>query len=724
MIQPIQMELDLHLQKSMFENTAKNLEHTKKRLGETELTMNLRPHDSEEQYLIDAWEQKVGKLVGDRDVLPFPSRREVKKAWDKNIMIENSKKKQSKKYMTKEMWIEQNNRIIDRQTRLAKENILNRGKAFGGHGLGSIIKVVEPYNGLNSIYTGSRALVKKGGTGLKENTESSLPPWFHPAYYENAEKPKITKSNLHYKQPFISTSRGGTGMILNELRSVSRRRARVLDTVSQGGSSELWGSGSLDDDSVLSSLMVAEMLEQEDIEEREQEQHVQGKDKYTEDIKAFDRASRSGSRGSTPQEKGTKSKTKSFGNHSVIKTADSEAILKRSNPKRLPKVSTVVSQKVFKVKNYTGEALKYQQDCAPCDDFEAPPILTQDEFDEFGDLVVRSAPTKPPIVQEVNNVLLVSSSSNRHTGGGGGAGKAVVAAAAAAGIGGEASRGNEMSCSNSSSARVAFTSDIFRVKTRPKTSSQQQQQQQQSQSQPVSQGSGSGSGSAGGPVDVQHDKGGSPIKEPTADHVTVHEGGGSAIDSAAGELSAAEITRPSAAPAVILTPASAVGHTKKKLSSTSTSKSCAPPPTQKKLSEAAAKAERDAILSRPMEPIIIPKVPLKRPTETRKTVEVFNSDRCRQNIVSTTKLDVDLKRSKNPVATVDEWIARNGAFSSSILTWKPQRAALCAELIAVSTPLAFDAKGADLLFLAKNPYSAEDDIIRNNEGKETNEFIL
>ena len=82
--------------------------------------------------------------------------------------------------------------------------------------------------GMNTIYSGTRVLTKKEGNLLKENTgASSLPPWFHPQYYEHADfVPK--KRDAQFQQSFNSISRGGSGAVLNEINEVARRKSRMM----------------------------------------------------------------------------------------------------------------------------------------------------------------------------------------------------------------------------------------------------------------------------------------------------------------------------------------------------------------------------------------------------------------------------------------------------------------------------------------------------------------
>ena len=83
--------------------------------------------------------------------------------------------------------------------------------------------------GLNTIYSGSRTLIRKEGAYIPQDpNKTSVPPWIGPQHYPDANKiPAYDKHDGQYRVPFKAAPRETTSEDVQKRQSESRRRRQI-----------------------------------------------------------------------------------------------------------------------------------------------------------------------------------------------------------------------------------------------------------------------------------------------------------------------------------------------------------------------------------------------------------------------------------------------------------------------------------------------------------------
>jgi hypothetical protein len=126
---------------------------------------------------------------------------------------------------------------------------------------------------------------------------------------------------------------------------------------------------------------------------------------------------------------------------------------------------------------------------------------------------------------------------------------------------------------------------------------------------------------------------------------------------------------------------------------------------------------------------------LKRPAQSRREIVLFSSPRKLAQLPSLTETfsrpcleNIDRGVLKRPSFDVDgminQWLDSNEVYRTTVQSWKGHRNSLKAELQAAATPVPTSKYSTAGLLLETNPYSASDELIRINEGKELDDIVV
>lgn len=166
----------------------KHIKTTKKRLNDAELLFNLYPTDDGDIDDVAKWEGQIRCLLDTKVSLDLPSITDIhsisassqsKSRNSHNNTYESTSKSHGSN--DKKKWI--NSKTIKGLE--AMRNFKRFGPctfAFGPKLEGQVLRTIDDYNGLNSIYTKSRTLVRKDAR--LSSSMSSLPPWIGCGYYD------------------------------------------------------------------------------------------------------------------------------------------------------------------------------------------------------------------------------------------------------------------------------------------------------------------------------------------------------------------------------------------------------------------------------------------------------------------------------------------------------------------------------------------------------------
>ena len=191
-MEPIPLDSSLLLNEKQIAASRSSVARVKKRLHDTELTLILEPPKNERAER-EEWRLKVTELIERKEQLPFPNLEEIEEQLDKKEQQrlrlqsrqDENKRRKPKPFLTDEEKLEQVKRIE------LKRRIDPNCKFFGPSQEGEPIRTIENYAGCNTIYAGSRTLIRRNPkVEVFASTVSSLPPWFGPGYYKNAD-PKL-----------------------------------------------------------------------------------------------------------------------------------------------------------------------------------------------------------------------------------------------------------------------------------------------------------------------------------------------------------------------------------------------------------------------------------------------------------------------------------------------------------------------------------------------------
>lgn len=204
LVKPVPLDISLEFHERLIGKVGKTLEDTKKRLCDTELVLNLEPNPDEKAQ-VKLWHQAVNEVLEQRPDMNFPTMRQIKREHDMKELA-NRENKSKKHNASKTDWNKKMNQAIEKQTENLQKMVLDKEGKFGGSVKGETLKTIQNYNGCNTIFKGSRTLIRKAGNGLIEENETSLPPWFHPQYYEIHYEAK-KKTDTFYQLPFKALPR-------------------------------------------------------------------------------------------------------------------------------------------------------------------------------------------------------------------------------------------------------------------------------------------------------------------------------------------------------------------------------------------------------------------------------------------------------------------------------------------------------------------------------------
>ena len=185
------MDASLILNEQQIAAARSSVKRVKKRLHDTELTLILEPPKNELAER-EEWRLKVTELIERKEKLPFPSLKEishdleqtekVQRAEQQRVAQEELKRRKPRPVLTDEEKLEQVKRIE------LKRRIDPNCKFFGPSEEGVPLRTIDHYSGCNTIYAGRRTLVRRNPkVEVFASTMSSLPPWFGPGYYKDAD---------------------------------------------------------------------------------------------------------------------------------------------------------------------------------------------------------------------------------------------------------------------------------------------------------------------------------------------------------------------------------------------------------------------------------------------------------------------------------------------------------------------------------------------------------
>ena len=224
-MEPISLDSFLLLNAKQIAASRTSVARVKKRLHDTELTLILEPPKNELAER-EEWRLKVTELIERKDKLPFPSLKEIedqKDDEDRKLVQsrqEESKRRKHKVKLSDEEKLEQVKRIE------LKRRIDPNCKFFGPSEEGVPLRTVDNYTGCNSIYEGSRTLVRRNPkVEVLSSVSSSLPPWFGPGYYQNADPALFSQLKETSYQVWVKSQPRSHEATANELRHKKQERS-------------------------------------------------------------------------------------------------------------------------------------------------------------------------------------------------------------------------------------------------------------------------------------------------------------------------------------------------------------------------------------------------------------------------------------------------------------------------------------------------------------------
>ncbi|RYH07824.1 hypothetical protein EON65_41380, partial [archaeon] len=257
-LKPVFMDVHLEFHETLINKVGKTLAKTKRQLHDTELILNLEP-SLDDKIEHRAWQKRLNKRLSQRINMEFPTLLQLKKDHALKKFSKSHETKTKEKVITKEEYMEKANRILAKQTHDLQQKVLYGKFQFGGSVKGEVLRTIPNYSGGNTYHKDSRTLIRKDGSSLPAPTETSLPPWFGPGYYDAPSQPTTTqKSDNFYKLPFKSMPRkphicqegdggggGGSGEShMRESKSRSNRRKQALSPLPPSTSSPPLNRGS------------------------------------------------------------------------------------------------------------------------------------------------------------------------------------------------------------------------------------------------------------------------------------------------------------------------------------------------------------------------------------------------------------------------------------------------------------------------------------------------
>lgn len=202
---------NLILHQRMLSDVKQSISQVKKKVHETELTLNMRPPEIDEHEM-ELWNTKVDALVNHKMSIPFPKFRDIKKEIrqeNEELLRKIRKEKEDHRLLLLPGRMRYNASLNSVRTSKQefKEEVADKMKNinFGEPIKGDIIKVIENYNGANCMLQGTtRTLVRKSRVKDTFVVDSGLPSWMGVGYYINTDPSYLKdKSEKRYIMPFI-----------------------------------------------------------------------------------------------------------------------------------------------------------------------------------------------------------------------------------------------------------------------------------------------------------------------------------------------------------------------------------------------------------------------------------------------------------------------------------------------------------------------------------------
>lgn len=147
-MEPVSLADDLVLHERMIGEVGKSISKLKRRLHNAEITLNVRPPDSETAE-IAAWNKRIESLISQRDVMSFPELRIVKRELNeqRNTAEDNHEKLIAKR----ENQRSKNKLLLQESLKKLDEFRANRhygpSSSFGGKDDGEELKTIRNYSG-------------------------------------------------------------------------------------------------------------------------------------------------------------------------------------------------------------------------------------------------------------------------------------------------------------------------------------------------------------------------------------------------------------------------------------------------------------------------------------------------------------------------------------------------------------------------------------------------
>lgn len=218
------LEVSLDYHGRLVERVGRGIAQTKKRLYDAELLLNLEPPPDEKQ-LVKQWTVVVNDVLTKKTQMQFPNLRRMKRQHELQQQLE-AETQNLKRASSKQKLIRQESEIMEKQAQNLRNMVLHKEGKFGGSLKGEPLRTIQNYNGSNSIYVGTRTLIRKEGNAFG-NANTSLPPWFGPGYYDVASKEE--HSETHFQVPFMSPGRTDVPAGVREREACVRRKKQVRD---------------------------------------------------------------------------------------------------------------------------------------------------------------------------------------------------------------------------------------------------------------------------------------------------------------------------------------------------------------------------------------------------------------------------------------------------------------------------------------------------------------
>jgi hypothetical protein len=235
-IENLDVQLDYH--EKLLHQAEQGLKETKKKLNDTDLMISLEPPKKEYSEW-KRWERTVERIMNRNVNLQMPNLPKMKKEYEMKKLLQLDATL-TKETASREAQEKYNDLIRERKTQfqlkppLSPDSSLTKKSTFGRSEYGETLKTIPNYQGCNTIYHGTRELLRKDGTQhLKDDEDRSLPPWFHPQYYDHAlDIPSFEqKHDAHYQLAFRSISRGQKkSSVLLEREKIQRRKEDLQRT--------------------------------------------------------------------------------------------------------------------------------------------------------------------------------------------------------------------------------------------------------------------------------------------------------------------------------------------------------------------------------------------------------------------------------------------------------------------------------------------------------------